>query len=228
MTHIFNTNSIIIYLDDSIVVINKPPGLLSIQDGYHPELPFAKKILEEQFGRVWVVHRLDRETSGLMIFARNAEAHRRLNDQFEHRKVHKCYHALIRGVPSWDELTIDLKLHINGDRRHRTVIDDIRGKPASTSISVLSRFTINSLVEAKPNTGYTHQIRCHLCAVGYPILGDSLYTLKDQHTPPESLFIQRTALHAYSAVFSHPISNSEMSLIAPYPQDFMDALKALS
>jgi 23S rRNA-/tRNA-specific pseudouridylate synthase len=129
--------------------------------------------LEQEYGRLWIVHRLDRETSGVLLLARSAEAHRLLNTQFEQHLVSKIYHALVIGSPDWQKKTISLPLRPNGDRHHRTVVDRDKGKPAVTRLNVMERFDHYCLVEAIPETGRTHQIRAHLSALGLYIMGDN-------------------------------------------------------
>jgi tRNA pseudouridine32 synthase / 23S rRNA pseudouridine746 synthase len=156
---------ILLYTDETLLVVNKPAGLLSIADGYRPDLPHLARLLQAEFGRVWVVHRLDKDTSGVMLFARDAQTHRELNTQFEQRVVQKEYHAILAGMPEWEQIEIDLPLRVNGDRKHRTVIDHQNGKPARTSARVLERLGLFSLIAAAPHTGYTHQVRAHFAAL---------------------------------------------------------------
>ncbi len=219
----------ILWIDDALIVVNKPSGLLTIRDGYDPQLPYLSALLSQQIGRCWVVHRLDKETSGVIVLARTPEAHRQLNGQFEQRQVTKTYHALIGGQPDWDRQTIDLTLRVNGDRRHRTVVDPQKGKPAATQVEVLERFQRHALVAAMPHTGYTHQIRAHLNAIGFPILGDSLYPGDASHAGdlPPSLVppsLQRLGLHARLLQLVHPISQAPLAIEAPYYPDFEEAL----
>jgi tRNA pseudouridine32 synthase / 23S rRNA pseudouridine746 synthase len=224
----------ILWFDDDIILINKPAGLLTIRDGYDPTLPFAAGILQSQYGKLFVVHRLDRDTSGILLFARNAQSHRNLNEQFQNRQTQKTYHAIIRGIPSWDEYHAEFPLQVDGDRRHRTKVDYDKGKPACTDLSVMQRFANHCLVKALPHTGYTHQIRTHLLAVGFPILGDQLYSLP---LPPsltanhnflhQPQIISRMALHAFSLSFIHPTSLKNLALEAQYPKDFQDGLDLL-
>jgi RluA family pseudouridine synthase len=187
---------------------------------------------------LWIVHRLDRQTSGTLVLARTAETHRVLNAQFQERQVTKTYHALVNGTPAWQEQVAELALLRDGDRRHRTIIDDLRGKPSITHLRVLERFARHTLLEALPKTGRTHQIRAHLAALGFPIVADALYrggnslslaNLQGQHAPrktPEPL-IERVALHALSLVIVHPASNEPMRFTAPYPADLNEALSCL-
>ncbi len=213
-----------IYYDEYLLVVNKPAGLPTLPDGYHKDAPCLINLLQAEFGRVWVVHRLDRDTSGVIVFARSAEVHRALNIAFDSREVHKVYHALVMGVPEWDECVIDLALRPDGDRRHRTVVPirARRGKPAVTRCHVLERFADYALIEAKPETGRAHQIRAHLAAVGLPLAGDTLYGGKTAMG-----LMERTALHARSLQFKHPITNEVVQFEAKYPVDFAAALEGL-
>ncbi len=162
----------ILFQDDVILAINKPAGLLSIPDGYNPALPHVAGCLAPLFGRCWIVHRLDRDTSGVMILARTPAAHRELNIQFEQRQVKKIYHAFVQGQPEWTTILVDTPLRVNGDRKHRTVAAPLTGKAARRISEILERFPWGCLIEAQPHTGYTHQIRAHLATIGFPILAD--------------------------------------------------------
>jgi RluA family pseudouridine synthase len=212
----------ILFSDDHLLVVNKPAGLSTLPDGYDKSAPCLINLLKQQVDRVWVVHRLDKQTSGAIIFARSAEVHRALNIAFDSREVSKVYHAIVRGVPPWDEHTADWPLRPDGDRRHRTVIDRQRGKAAVTRLRVLERFAQHTLIEARPETGRTHQIRAHLAALDLPLAGDALYGNKETST-----LIARTALHAYRIELEHPITHEPLRVAAPYPPDFAQALSQL-
>jgi tRNA pseudouridine32 synthase/23S rRNA pseudouridine746 synthase len=212
----------VLWMDEVLLAINKPSGLRSLPDGYNPGVPHLKSLLEPIYGRVWIVHRLDKETSGVLVLARTAEAHRLLNTQFEQHIAHKVYHALVIGSPEWDDRIVDLPLRPNGDRRHRTIVDAQRGKPARTRLHVLERFKTFTLVEACPETGRTHQIRAHLAAVGLPLPGDKLYGGAKPIPPLESF-----ALHARSLILHHPITGEMLSIEAPYPAEYQSVLTDL-
>jgi len=223
----------ILYSDAFILAIDKPAGLLSAQDGYRPDLPTVQSTLEPDWGRLFRVHRLDKDTSGVLVLARTPEAHRALDRQFARHEVKKIYHALCIGAPTWQHTTISAPLRVNGDRSHRTVVDRAAGKPAHTSLNLLAQYHGFCAVEARPTTGYTHQIRAHLSSIGFPILGDPLYrlppALKDH--PLDLVFFQsfpRTALHAASLTFTHPGTQEIMTILAPDPLDFVEFIRAHS
>jgi len=229
----------IVYYDETLLAVNKSAGLPALPDGYNPDAPHVKSLLEPHYGHLWIVHRLDRQTSGLMLLARSPQAHRALNDQFQSHQVNKTYHALIVGDPLWDGTVIDLPLRPDGDRRHRTVVDQSRGKPALTDLRLLERFGRFSLVEAAPRTGRTHQVRAHLSAAGFPIVCDSLYgggwrlitSLQSAGSGGNDAarvgLLERMGLHAWSLEFQHPATRSQVRLEAPYPPDFERALEIL-
>lgn len=225
----------ILWKDETIVAINKPSGLRSVADGYQADLPHLSGLLKAMFGQVWTVHRLDKDTSGIIVFALTPEAHRILSIQFQNREIQKEYHAISIGYPEWETSSISLPLRQNGDRSHRTVVDHQSGKPAETHMFVISQSGGFALLAARPHTGYTHQIRAHLSSIGLPILGDSLYKSLMPETELQkiareisaSLPIQRLALHACRLTFQHPANKDSMTLVAPYPQDFQDTVSLL-
>ena len=211
----------ILYTDDQILVIDKPAGIPVLPDGWEQDAPYLVKMLEEEFGKLWVVHRLDKGTSGVMIFARNAESHRALNTQFENHEAMKTYHAIVEGNPKWDEKVTKFPLRANVGKKHRTAVDDKNGKPAETHFRVIKRYQDAALVEAKPMTGRTHQIRVHAYALGHPLVGDVLYSAK------ETWLITRPALHAQTLSLIHPVTKERMKFTAPHPADFDEALNNL-
>lgn len=212
----------IIHADDQILVVDKPAGISVLPDGWEPAVPYLVQQLELEFGKLWVTHRLDKITSGVMVFARTAEAHRSLNMQFEKHETQKVYHALCNGLPKWTEHTARHPLRINVGHSHRTMVDHSHGKPSVTHFKVLKRYNNCGLLEAVPATGRTHQVRVHAYALGIPLIGDLLYS-----APPTDL-IARPALHALSLSFTHPETNQRMTFEAPYPDDFNQAISSLN
>jgi RluA family pseudouridine synthase len=213
----------ILYQDDFFLAVDKPAGIATVPGGWQADTPSLAKTLEREFGRVWTVHRLDKDTSGVILFARTAEAHRTLSLLFETRLVHKVYHAIITGNPKWAEHTARHPLRFDVGHSHRTVVDHAKGKPSETTFRVLERFNGCCLLEAIPATGRTHQVRVHAYALGFPLLGDTLYG-----APVEREIIphlHRPALHACSLDFE--FEGKPFSFTAPYPKDFEKMIKIL-
>jgi tRNA pseudouridine32 synthase / 23S rRNA pseudouridine746 synthase len=225
----------VLFSDEALLVVNKPAGLATLPDGYNPTLPHIKSVLEREFGALWVVHRLDKYTSGVLVLARSASAHRSLNTQFEQRQVSKVYHTLVNGSPEWLEKTVSLPLRSNGDRQHRTVVDPKGGKPAVTHFTVLERLGEYCLLQAVPETGRTHQIRAHLYALDLYIIGDKLYTRRsDPHrsdkfhqSGPSIGLGMSMALHAATLELTHPLTGQRLKIIAPYPVELTTLLEQL-
>ena len=212
----------ILHADDQILVVNKPADLSVLPEGWEKEALHLVKMLEEMYvKKIWVVHRIDKVTSGVIVFALTAEAHRSLNIQFEKHEVGKIYHALVNGAPKWEEKVTKFPLRANVGRRHRTVVDDRNGVRSETRFKLLERYQASALVEASPMTGRTHQIRVHAYALGHPLLGDILYSA------PETDVIARPALHAYSLTFTHPEMGKRLTFQADYPNDFRKAVDLL-
>jgi RluA family pseudouridine synthase len=211
----------IIHQDEHILVVNKPAGLPVLPDGWEKEAPYLVKLLEEKYGKIWIVHRLDKTTSGVLVFARHAGIHRALNMQFENRRAEKIYHAIVEGNPKWNEKIAKHPLRINVGHKHRTIVDDKSGKPSETRFKVVRRYQELALIEAQPMTGRTHQIRIHAYALGHPLLGDTLYGAS------ETTLIARPALHAHSLAFAHPQTGEKLKFIAERPQDIVSALELI-
>lgn len=215
----------ILYIDQWLMVINKPAGILSIQDGYDRTTPHVRTILEPEFGRCWIVHRLDKETSGTFLLARTKEVHRSLSILFETRQIKKEYRAVVLGIPPDREFEINLPLRINADRHHRTRVDFKKGKIAQTNIEIIQLMENRSLISAAPLTGYTHQIRAHLAYVNLPIIGDLLYRkISKIDTDEFILKYHHLALHSYSIEFTHPVTQQHMEIVSEPPQFMRDLL----
>ena len=209
----------ILHKDEHMLVIDKPAGLPVLPDGWDTGAPYLLHLLEAEHGKLWVVHRLDKTTSGVIVFARDPETHRSLNLQFETHETEKRYHALVEGNPKWSETTAIHPLRVNVGHKHRTAVNDKHGKPSETAFKVMKRYQTSALIEAQPKTGRTHQIRVHAYALGHPLLGDTLYGAKDVSV------ISRPALHAHSLTVS--LNGEPMTFHAPYPEDFRMALERL-
>ncbi|MDR1588504.1 MAG: RNA pseudouridine synthase [Treponema sp.] len=184
----------IIYEDERIAAVNKAPGVSVGGDRWDDSREGLDRLLaaflreraeaaaassgrtfEGPAVRLWTVHRIDKDTSGLVIFAKDRETHRLLSQSFEDRQVEKRYIAVVHGRPPWDETSCDLPLVPNGNKQHLTIIDKYRGKKSFTCFRLLGGAGNYSVLEARPETGRTHQIRVHARALGFPIVCDSLY-----------------------------------------------------
>lgn len=227
----------LIYSDDDILVVNKKSGLLVASDRYDKDAPRLDKLVEKDYGRVLAVHRIDKDTSGLVIYARNEEAHRKLSMAFEKRLVHKTYHALVHGRPAWDTYVSEARLLTDGDARHRTVVNKRYGKASVTEFRLIGTCGPFSWIEAKPLTGRTHQIRAHLQDLGICIVCDPLYSGNQKPVKlsdikrswrgdpfEERPLLSRLALHAYKLQLEHPVTGEMMEFTAPYSKD-MDSLR---
>ena len=230
----------ILFEDEQLILANKPPGLLSIPDRFAPEKPNLLALLNQQYGKVWTVHRIDRETSGLICFARNEEAHRHLSLQFEQRAVEKTYLALLDGPAVPEEGTIDRPLAESQSQPGKMVVAK-KGKAAITHYKVAERFRQFTLVEACIETGRTHQIRAHFESIGHPLAVDRLYGRREafylsevkqkgfhlSREKEERPLLNRLPLHAWKLALDHPHTGERLVFEAPLPRDFAAVLKQL-
>ena len=208
----------ILHLDERLIVLDKPVGLLSVPGIGHDKRDCLAVRVAAAYPGARIMHRLDRDTSGVIIMARNAEAHRELSRQFHDREVSKTYIAIVAGVMSGDSGVIDLPMRKDMDPANapRQVIDHAEGRPAITHWWVQRRETIDGIdrtrVQLKPVTGRSHQLRLHLKSIGHPILGDDLYA-------PSAVLAMadRLMLHAQSLTLVHPQTASLMTFEAPCP-----------
>jgi tRNA pseudouridine32 synthase/23S rRNA pseudouridine746 synthase len=197
----------IIYVDEHFLVVNKPSGLLSVPGRGPDKADCLSARVQAQFPDALIVHRLDMETSGLMVFARGIDAQRALGRAFEQRAVSKYYEAITYGVMAHETGTIDLPLICDWPNRPRQIVDHAIGKPSTTHFAVISRDAQaqRTRVGLTPVTGRSHQLRVHLASLGHPIVGDSLYSPTAIIAPAPG---QRLLLHAARLGFPHPVSGA--------------------
>ena len=230
-----NNDYTTIFADDNIVVLNKRSGILIAADRYNEDAPRLDLLAEKEFGKLYAVHRIDKDTSGLIVYARTSEAHKNLSQQFEKRLVHKTYHALVYGHPLWDKLNVDLPLLPDGDIRHRTVVNKKYGKPSVTDFYNVGSCGPYSWIIAEPKTGRTHQIRAHFQYIKHPIFGDKTYggdtivkgttfTKYKQFVNNCLEIVPRQSLHAKTLGFLHPTKNEFMQFDSELPDDIASVL----
>ena len=199
----------VVYEDDNLIVFNKPAGMLSIKKGAY----LAETSIDD-FGEP--VHRLDRDTSGIIAVAKNPETKSKLQKQFADRKTHKTYYAVVVGHPKQPHAIISVPLTRNL-KKPTTFIPDQNGREAITEYQVIAENDRYSLVELRPRTGRTHQLRIHMAHIGTPILGDKVYN-------PKSPKADRMYLHAASLEITIPESK-RVTFTAPLPEEFRNAVK---
>lgn len=236
----------IVYEDEYLMLINKPPDMVVHPAPGHMSgtlvnaLLFHCKKLSQMGGyyKAGIVHRLDRDTSGIMLVIKSDLVHEDIARQFERRTVHKEYLALVEGDVELDSDLIELPIgRHKRDRLKMSVRHDEEGKEATSIYEVLERFGDFTLVKVMPRTGRTHQIRVHMKAVGHPIVADADYNSRDclyawgiigkSPQPDEPPILERQALHAYRLEFFHPILKKRVSFQAEPPEDMQRVLKLL-
>lgn len=220
----------IIYEDSDIIVVNKPKGMVVHPANGNPDgtlvnaiMNICKDSLSGIGGEIrpGIVHRIDKDTSGLLIIAKNDKAHINLSEQIKNREITKKYVALVRGVIKENNATIDMPIgRSDKDRKKMAVRKD--GKNAVTHFDVLKRYNGYTYLDIKIDTGRTHQIRVHLAEIGYPIVGDGVYS--NGRNP---FGVEGQMLHAKSLEFKHPVTGKIMKLEAPLPKYFESVLKEL-
>lgn len=220
----------VIYEDNDIIVVNKPKGMVVHPANGNPDgtlvnaiLAMCKDSLSGIGGEVrpGIVHRLDKDTSGLLIVAKNDEAHMKMSRQIQDREVTKRYIALVRGVIAENEATINLPIARSTKDRKKMAVDK-NGKDAVTHFKVLKRYDNYTLLELKIDTGRTHQIRVHMSYIGHPVVGDSVYS-----NGKNEFGVEGQMLHARYLEFKHPITEEKLKLEAPIPEYFEEVLEQL-
>jgi pseudouridine synthase, rluA family len=220
----------IIYEDSDIIVVNKPKGMVVHPANGNPDgtlvnaiMAICKDSLSGIGGEIrpGIVHRIDKDTSGLLIVAKNDNAHVKMSEQIKNHEVKKTYIALVRGVFKENEATIDMPIGRSPSDRKKMAVNK-NGKNAITHIKVLKRFDKYTLLQVNIETGRTHQIRVHLSHIGYPIVGDYTYS-----NGKNEFDVIGQCLHAQKLEFKHPITQKDMCLEAELPQYFKDILDKL-
>ena len=220
----------IIYEDSDIIVVNKPKGMVVHPANGNPDgtlvnaiMAICKDSLSGIGGEIrpGIVHRIDKDTSGLLIVAKNDNAHVKMSEQIKNHEVKKTYIALVRGVFKENEATIDMPIGRSTSDRKKMAVNK-NGKNAITHIKVLKRFDKYTLLKVNIETGRTHQIRVHLSHIGYPIVGDYTYS-----NGKNEFDVVGQCLHAQKLEFKHPITQKDMCLEAELPQYFKDILDKL-
>ena len=208
----------VIYEDDSIVVVDKPAGLLTMATATE-RVKTAYAVLRAYLNskkppeKLFIVHRLDREASGLLVFAKTVESKERLQDQFKDHSAGRRYVAVVEGCLRENQATIRSSLAENAAYRVYSTPNKKIGKHAVTHVKVLKRTSKTSLVEVRLETGRKHQIRVHLADYGYPIVGDKAYGGRSNP-------IRRLALHGVQLDFRHPVSGKHVTLNSAHPKEF--------
>jgi len=207
------SNVQILHEDAAVLVVNKPTLLLSVPGRADDNKDcLITRLQENGYPDALIVHRLDWETSGIILLAREADSHRELSRQFHDRETEKAYTALCWGQPDRDSGSIDLPLRYDPPTKPRHVVDHKLGKRALTFWRVLERHADHCRVELTPVTGRSHQLRVHMLSIGHPLLGDRLYA------NPEALAAhERLCLHASMLAFTHPVSGERLCFTCPAP-----------
>jgi 23S rRNA pseudouridine1911/1915/1917 synthase len=228
----------VLFEDENLLVLNKSPGLVVHPASGHEEHTLVNALLHHCAGKLsgiggvarpGIVHRLDKETSGCLVVAKNDETHLALSAQFASRKVEKVYHVIVCGEMQRERGEIRAAIARHASHRKRMAVDDEFGRPARTSYQVLDRLQSATLAEALLHTGRTHQIRVHFQFLGYPVVGDPTYGNRQNQRLAEltGYVAPRQMLHASQLTFTHPRSGERLCFEAPRPADFLDALSAL-
>jgi 23S rRNA pseudouridine1911/1915/1917 synthase len=231
----------VIILDtETLIAVNKPPGLLTIPDRFDQHLPTLKKFLETNYGKVWVVHRLDRDTSGLIIFAKDESTHKFLSQLFKEKTINKYYLGLVNGQLSEKKSMVDVPIGEHPSIKGKMVASK-KGKPSITHYEVLQQFNAYSWVQFRIETGRTHQIRVHMQYLGHPVVCDEIYgtgnpillsSLKKNYKlskgeEAETPLLNRLGLHSWKLQFTDA-SGINQDLEAPPPKDLKALLQQLS
>jgi 23S rRNA pseudouridine1911/1915/1917 synthase len=228
----------ILYEDDDLLVLNKAPGLVVHPAAGHEEHTLVNALLHHCAGRLsgiggvarpGIVHRLDKDTSGCLVVARNDATHTSLSEQFANRTTEKSYLAIVCGELPRESGEIRAAIARHPSHRKRMAVSVGDGRDAHTTFRAVERLLYATLVEAKLHTGRTHQLRVHFQHIGFPIAGDETYGARPTRTLEERTGFRpkRMLLHAHKLAFIHPRTGRRRTFTAPPPQDFLEAIKTL-
>jgi 23S rRNA pseudouridine955/2504/2580 synthase len=232
--YISSLSDLIVYEDEAIVLVDKPLDMASLSDKNQRNL---HQLAQEYDEKLMLCHRLDKNTSGILLMAKSPEHYRTIAMQFEKREVNKSYLTIAGGVHYFDDRLIDLPLYVSTNKK--VVVSHQQGKPSQTRVFAKENFRNFTLLRCEPITGRTHQIRVHLAAIGCPIVGDSLYggseillsrikrNYKASGRREEQPINHGYLLHAHELSFQHPLSGERVSYTAPLTKNFETALKIL-
>ncbi len=237
----------VLWEDEHLLVLNKPAGIPVVPDRWQPMLPNIRDLIQTKYQQlsspktqaIWIVHRLDAGTSGVLLLAKNADYHQKLSLLFEKGAIQKTYLAIVQGCPEEREGLINYPLRQFS--KHKSLMQiDAKGKPSVTQYRVMETFRHFSLLEVHPKTGRTHQIRVHLAAINCPLAVDPLYgnseslflsSIKRRYhrakNKPERSLIDRLTLHASQISFIETLSDRAYKFEAPLPKAFQAVLKSL-
>lgn len=220
----------VLFEDDELMVLNKPSGM-AVHAGTGMKLGIIESLraIFPEIPGLELVHRLDRGTSGCLLLAKTGRARKKLTEAFRQQEVHKVYHLLVAGHWPARIKHVMLALQRQAERGgERMVESDPEGKAASTRFHILKQFAVATLLEAKPETGRTHQIRVHATQTGHPLLGDDKYHSAASDKLSRDLGIKRLCLHAAQLEFVHPLTEKRISISAPYDEVFKRILKQVA
>lgn len=229
----------IIFENDDLVVLNKPAGLLTIPDRFNKKLFSLSEEAKKVWGEIYIVHRLDRDTSGLIVFAKNAEVHKKLNMMFENGEIKKTYKAIVTGKVTVVKGIIEAPIKEDKYEPGKMMIHK-KGKESITEFELVNSFQKYSVMKLIPKTGRTHQIRVHLAHIGYPVAADALYgtsgvvflswikpNYKEKRFEDEKPLLSRHGLHSWKLEIPG-FSNIPKEFEAPLPKDMRAVINQLT
>lgn len=231
----------IIFEDEYMIAVNKEPGVLTLPDRFNPNLPNLVSFLKAKHPDVIPVHRIDKFTSGINLFAKNAESHKALSQIFESRDIEKYYTAIVDGCPSPESGRIDVPLAESTTTRGKMLVHK-RGKPSITDYKIIKNFKSFSQIYIRIHTGRMHQIRVHMQYLGNPLIVDALYGNRQafflseiknkkfklsKFEDNERPLLTRQPLHAQKLIFVHPITEQKIEISAPIPKDMQAVISQM-